>query len=129
MRGLWTGSLEGRCYSTQGLVAEAAAAALADSSNPYTALRGFLHAGAISSKKPDAPVAKPAGRSCLAELKGLWHDTGKQVAERQNRPRVRVSPPTVDVTAGVFYLMTAAGEVLHMLSSGENNPALVASDQ
>jgi len=110
------------------LVADAAAVALADPGNPYTALRKFLETQAHQLEQADAAVAELTEQLMRAELKGRWHDRDRPVAERQKRLRAQISPPTVDGAAEVLYLATASGEIQQLLPSGEDESTHVASD-
>jgi hypothetical protein len=111
------------------LVAEAAAVALADPSNPYTALRKFLDAQAHQLEQADTAVAELTEQLMRVELKGRWHNKKMAVAERQERLRAQISPPTVDGAAEVLYLATASGEMLQLLPSEEDEPTQLALDE
>jgi hypothetical protein len=99
------------------LVADAASVALADPSNPYTALRKFLDAEARQLEQADSAVAELTEQLSVIELKGRWHDRGKSVAERQAKLRGQIAPASVDDTAEVLYLATGSGEILQLLPS------------
>ena len=101
------------------LVTEAAAVALADPSNPYTALRKFLDAQAHQLELADAAATELTEQLMHVELKGRWHNKKLSVAERQRRLRAQISPPTVDRDAEVLYLVRADGEMLQLLPSDE----------
>lgn len=106
----------------EALVAEAAAVALADPGNPYTALRKFLDAQVHQLERADAAVLELTEQLSVVELKGRWHDRDKAVSERQRRLRARVSPSTVDSAAEVLYLATGSGEILELLPPDEDEP-------
>lgn len=111
------------------LVADAAAVALADPSNPYTALRKFLDAEVHQIEQADAAVVELTEQLMLVELKGRWHNRDKSVAERQTRLRAQISPPTVDGDAELRYLVTASGEILQLLPSDEDGHTKLALDE
>jgi hypothetical protein len=99
------------------LVADAASVALADPSNPYTALRKFLDAEVRQLEQADAAVAELTEQLSVVELKGRWHDRDKSVAERQAKVRAQIAPAGVDDTAQLLYLATGSGEILQLLPS------------
>ncbi len=111
------------------LVADAAAVALADPGNPYTALRKFLDAQVHQLEKADVAVVELTDQLMLVELKGRWHNRGKAVAARQKRLRAQISPPTVDGAAEVLYLATASREILQILPPDEDEPSQLALDE
>lgn len=111
------------------LIAEAAAVALADPGNPYTALRKFLDAQAHQLELADAAVVELTGQLMRVELKGRWHNKKMAVAQRQERLRLQISPPTVEGAPEVLYLATASGEILQLLPSDEDEPTQDASDE
>ena len=111
------------------LIAHAASVALADPSNPYTALRKFLDAQVHQLEHADAAVIGLTDQLMVVELSGRWHDREKSLAERQERLRAQISPPTVDGAAEVLYLVTASGEILQMLPSDEDKPTQLALDE
>ncbi len=99
------------------LVADAASVALADPSNPYTALRKFLDAEVHQLEQADTAVAELTEQLSVVELKGRWHNRDKSVAERQAKLRAQIAPASVDDTAEVLYLATGSGEILQLLPS------------
>ena len=99
------------------LVADAASVALADPSNPYTALRKFLDAEVHQLEQADTAVAELTEQLSAVELKGRWHNRDKSVAERQAKLRAQIAPASVDDTAEVLYLATGSGEILQLLPS------------
>lgn len=99
------------------LVADAASAALADPSNPYTALRKFLDADVHQLEQADNAVVELTEQLSVVELKGRWHDRDKSVAERQAKLRAQIAPAGVDDTAEVLYLATGSGEIRQVLPS------------
>jgi hypothetical protein len=101
------------------MVADAAAIALADPTNPYAALRKFLESQVNQLQEADADAAELTERLAHVELKGRWHDTEKSVAARQERLRAQVSPPGVDGDVEIRYLMTSSGQILQVLPSDE----------
>lgn len=111
------------------LVADAAAVALADPNNPYTALRRLLDAQVHELEQADAAVIELTDQLMLIELKGRWHNRSRSVAARQDRLRAQVSPPTVDSAAEVLYLVTASNEILQLLPSGEDESAQLALEE
>jgi hypothetical protein len=112
------------------LVADAAFHALAEPSNPYTALRKFLDAEAHELEQADTAVAELTEQLSLVELKGRWHNRDQSVAERQAKLRDRIAPASVDDSAEVLYLATGSGEILQVLPSDADEatpPALGAN--
>ncbi len=103
------------------LIADAAALALADPENPYTALRKFLDGQAHQLKQADALVVDLTDGLMAMELKGRWNNRKKSVAKRQQHLRTRISPPNEsdgdDVE--VLYLATGSGELLQLLPASE----------
>ena len=99
------------------LVADAASVALADPSNPYTALRKFLDAEVHQLEQADTAVAELTEQLSVVELKGPWHKRDKSVAERQAKLHSQIAPASVDDTAEVLYLATGSGEILQLLPS------------
>ncbi len=112
------------------LVADAASVALADPSNPYTALRKFLDAEVHQLEQADTALAELTEQLSVVELKGRWHNRDKSVAGRQAKLRAQIALPSVDDTAEVLYLATGSGEILQLLPSDADEatpPALGAS--
>jgi len=102
------------------LVADAAAVALADPGNPYTALRKFLDAEVHQLEQADTAVVELTEQLMLVELKGRWHNRDKSVAERQTLFRAQIAPPTLEGEAELRYLVTDSGEILQLLPSEED---------
>jgi hypothetical protein len=112
------------------LVADAGAHALADPSNPYTALRKFLDAEAHELEQADTAEAELTEQLSAIELKGRWHNRDKSLAERQAKLRAQIAPASVDDTAELLYLATGSGEILQVLPSDADQatpPALGAN--
>lgn len=97
------------------LVTDAAAVALADPSNPYTAMRKFLDAGVRQLEQADATVAELTQQLTRAELKGRWHTRDRSIAKRQAQLRAQIAPPTLDAEAELQYLVTDSGEIVQLL--------------
>ena len=108
------------------LVADAASVALADPSNPYTALRKFLDAEVHQLEQADTAVAELTEQLSVVELKGRWHNRDKSVAERQAKLRAQIAPASVDDTAEVLYLATGSGEILQLLPSDADEATQLA---
>ncbi|MFD4371828.1 hypothetical protein [Streptomyces sp. NPDC058486] len=110
------------------LIAEAAAVALVDPTNPYVALRRFLESRAHQLEDADAIVTELTESLTQAELKGRWYDTGKSVEARQDRLRARVSLPGVNADTDantdteISYVVTSSGELLQLLPPDETEP-------
>ncbi|WP_411111532.1 hypothetical protein [Streptomyces sp. c-19] len=105
------------------LIAEAAAVALVDPTNPYAALRRFLEARAHQLEDADAVVTDLTERLTLVELKGRWYDSGKSVKARQERLRARISPPGTDRDTEISYIVMPSGQMLQVLPPDEDEPA------
>lgn len=105
------------------LIADAAAAALADPRNPYMALQKFLGTQADQLEQAETAAAELTEELGLVELKGRWHDRGKTLAERQDRLRSQISPPSVDDDAEVLFLVKPSGEMLQLLPATDEGPA------
>lgn len=99
------------------LVADAASVALADPSNPYTALRKFLDKEVHQLEQADTAVVELTEQLSVVELKGRWHNRDKSVAERQAKLRAQIAPASVDDTAELLYLATGSGEIVQLLPS------------
>lgn len=110
------------------LVTDAAAAALADPGNAYTALRKFMNAQVHQLEQAEASLSELTEGLMAAELKGRWHDRDKPVAQRQARLRALVSPPAVDEDTEIVFVVTASGELLQALPAGEDETASEAPD-
>jgi hypothetical protein len=104
------------------LVADAAAGALADPSNPYRALQKFLNAEVLQLEQADAAVTELTERLALVELKGRRHNRAKSVAERQTLFRAQIAPPAVDGDVELQYVLTESGEILQLLPAEEGDP-------
>lgn len=111
------------------MVADAAAVALADPTNPYAALRKFLESQVNQLEEADAIAAELTERLAHVELKGRWRDSDKSVATRQERLRAQVSPPRVDGDTEIRYLMTSSGQILQVLPSDEAEHTQLALDE
>ncbi|MEV6251581.1 hypothetical protein AB0M38_36290 [Streptomyces sp. NPDC051742] len=105
------------------LIAEAAAVALVDPTNPYAALRRFLETRAHQLEDADAVVADLTECLALVELKGRWYDSGKSVKARQERLRARISPPGTDRDTVISYVVMPSGQMLQVLPPDEDEPA------
>jgi hypothetical protein len=119
----------GIAIQRKALIADAAARALADSSNPYLALRKFLDGQVHQVEQADAAVHELTEQIMLVELKGRWHDRGRTPAERQEWLRAQISPPAVDGAPEVVYLVTASREMLQLLPASEDEPSPLALDE
>lgn len=102
------------------LVADAAAVALADPGNPYTALRKFLDAEVHELEQADAAMVELTEQLTRVELKGRWHNRRRSITERQTQFRAQVAPPTLDGEAELRYLVTDSGEILQLLPFEED---------
>ena len=111
------------------LVADAAAMALADPTNPYAALRKFLDAEVYRLEQADADVVELTEQLMSAELKGRWHNRDASALERQTRLRDGISLPAVDRDAELRYLMTDSGEILQLLPVDEVEDTPPALDE
>jgi hypothetical protein len=108
------------------VVADAASVALADPSNPYTALRKFLDAEVHQLEQADTAVAELTEQLCIVELKGRWYNRDKSVAQRQAEFRAHIAPASVDDTAELLYLSTGSGEILQLLPSDADEATQLA---
>lgn len=97
------------------VIADAASVALADPTNPYTALQSFLAAEVRELEQADAAVAELTEQLTSLELKGGWHTREKSVARRQATLRAQIAPTSVDDNAEVLYLSTDSGEIFQLL--------------
>jgi hypothetical protein len=102
------------------LIADAAAVALVDPTNPYTALRKFLDSQVHELEEADSAAAAITRNLTEIELKGRWHDGDKSVAARQQRLRALASLPAVRYDAEILFLGTATGEIVQVISSDED---------
>jgi hypothetical protein len=112
------------------LVADAAAVALVDPNNPYTALRKFLDSQVHELEDADTVAAAITTKLTEVELKGRWHDGDKAVSARQHRLRALASPPAVDDDTEILFLRTATGEIVQVISSSEDEePQQITSNE
>jgi hypothetical protein len=108
------------------LVADAASVALADPSNPYTALRKFLDAEVHQLEQADTAVVELTEQLSVVELKGRWYNRDKSVAARQEKLRDQIAPASVNDTAELLYLATGSGEILQVLPSNADEATQLA---
>ena len=106
------------------LVAQAAAVALDDPTNPYDALRKFMESAVHQLGEADAVATELTERLRQVELKGRWHDFAKSVASRQELFRAQVSPLGADGDVEIRYLMTSSVQILQVLPSDEEDEEL-----
>jgi hypothetical protein len=107
------------------LIADAAAVALADPTNPYAALRKFLGSQVHQLEEADGVATELAERLTQIELKGRWHDAATRLfrgadnslVARQLRLRAQVAVPEVDSQAELRFIATPSGEILQVLPS------------
>lgn len=111
------------------MVAQAAAVALADPTNPYAALRRLLESQAHQLEDADAVATELTERLTQVELKGRWRDSEKSVAARQESLRARVSPPRIDGDTEIRYVMASSGQILQVLPPNEDEPLQLAQDE
>jgi hypothetical protein len=109
------------------LVADAASVALADPSNPYTALQKFLGAQIDGLDQAETAADELTLKLTALELKGPWHRREMSVSRRQAVLRERIAPPTVDDTAELLYLSTGSGDIVQVLPSDIDEAELPAS--
>jgi hypothetical protein len=98
------------------LVADAAAVALADPNNPYTALRKFLESQVHQLEDAEAVAADITTQLIGIQLKGGW--SIPKAAKKQERLRALAAPPTV-TEVEIQFLRTAAGEILQVIATDE----------
>ncbi|MEU8527340.1 MULTISPECIES: hypothetical protein [Streptomyces] len=103
-------------------LAEAAAVALVDPTNPYSALRRFWETQVHQLETTAAAATELTEKLGRLELKGRWYDTDKSVAARQERLRARVSPPRVEGDTEIRYVTTSSGEIRQVLPPEEAEP-------
>lgn len=109
------------------IIADAAGRALADPTNPYSALRTFIDAQVRELEEADAAEAELTQSLTSIELKGRWYDdlmsrwydSDNAVAARQERLRAQMARPQVEDISEVRYLLTSSGEILQVLPSDE----------
>lgn len=95
------------------LVADAAAAALEDPVNPYTALRKFLDAQVDQLKEAEALTADLTARLTGIQLKGGW--SVPKALKKQAHIRALAATPTV-TECELQFLRTAEGEILQVVA-------------
>lgn len=110
------------------MVAHAAAVALADPANPYTALQRFLESQVHQLEDADAVATELTERLTRIELKGRWYDSDKSVAARQERLRAQVSAPEIEGSTDIRCVVTSSGRILQVLPPGEDESAEPAHD-
>lgn len=101
------------------LVADAAAVALADPSNPYTALRKFLETEAHRLEQADTSARELTERLMAAELTGGRHHRAKTIAGRQEQLRGQIASPGDLEDDEVLYLATGDGGMYQLLPAEE----------
>lgn len=101
------------------LLADAAAVALADPENPYTALRRFLETQADQLEEADSAANAITQSLTHIKLKGPWHKRNKAITERQGRIRKLAALPPVDTAVELRFLRTATGEIVQVTSTDE----------
>ncbi|MFI5696773.1 hypothetical protein ACIA58_33270 [Kribbella sp. NPDC051586] len=112
------------------LVADAAAVALVDPDNPYTALRKFLDSQVHELEEAEVVATAITTMLTEVELKGRWHDRGNAVAAKQQRLRELASPATVDNDSEILFLRNASGDLVQVISSSEDEePTQITSSQ
>jgi len=105
------------------VIADAAARALADPTNPYAALRRFFDSQVQQLGDADALATDLSERLAEVELKGRWHDFGRSVEMRQERLRASLAPARIDGDTDIRYLLTPSGEIVQVLSGEDDQPA------
>lgn len=99
--------------SRRALVTEAAALALADPNNPYTAMRKFLDSQVEHLDEAEENVATITQRLTELDLKGGW-SVAKAVRKRE-RIRALAAPPASQDEAELLFLRTPSGEVVQVM--------------
>ena len=102
------------------LLADAAAKALADPSNPYTAFRRFLESQAHGLEQADRIAADLSTSLSTIRIRGGWPDPPKKVWEQEHGIQDMASSPTVDNNTTVQFLLKASGEIVRVLPSPDN---------
>jgi hypothetical protein len=106
------------------ILADAAARALADPTNPYAALRKHFESQVQQLETAEAVVHELTERVATIELTGRWHEeimgrlpiSKKSVSARQGQLRAQVTRPEAS-DAEISYLVTPSGDVLQVLPS------------
>ncbi|MEV5318172.1 hypothetical protein AB0K92_11025 [Streptomyces sp. NPDC052687] len=111
------------------LVVHAAAVALADPANPYTALRRFVESQVHRLEDADAVATELTERLGQVQLKGRWYDSDKSVSARQELLRAQISPAEVEGDTEIRCVVTSSGRILQVLPPAEDEPAEPAHDE
>lgn len=102
------------------LITHAAAAALADPGNPYTALRRVIDNQMHLLEQTEVAAVELTEKLTQLEFKGGWFDSDSWVALRQIEFREKIAPRSVDRSPELLYLSTASGQVFQLLSPEED---------
>ncbi|VXC11459.1 hypothetical protein [Nocardioides sp. AX2bis] len=109
------------------LVTEAAALALADPNNPYTAMRKFLDSQVDYLDEAEENVKTITQRLSNVDLKGGW-SIAKAVRKR-DRIRTLAAPPASQDGAELLFLRTVSGEVVQVVPAEDVEPPQIPASQ
>lgn len=97
------------------LLADAAAKALADPSNPYTALRKLLESQASQIEEADRIVDDLSTSLSIIRIRGGWPDPPRKVRDQEHWVQGMASSPTVEADTAPQFLLKASGEIVQVL--------------
>lgn len=120
------------------LVAQGAAAAVADHANPYEAMRRYLESAVTELLAAEQMIDHLSTGLAHAQLKGRWYETEKAITARQERLRRRVTPARAseggdlapaDDANELRFLVTADGELHQVLPAEQTEQRAHADPQ
>jgi hypothetical protein len=97
------------------LVADAAASALADPTNPYTVFRRSLESKAREIEGADRIAVDLSGSLSNIRVRGGFPDSPQKVRGQEHWVRSMAYPPTMDSEATVQFLLRTSGEIVQVL--------------
>lgn len=96
------------------LLADAAAVALTDPANPYTALRTFVDSQVQELEEADAVARELTQQLTEIQLKGGW--SVNKALKKQERIRASAAGPEAEEGAELCFLRTASGEIVQVIT-------------
>ena len=119
------------------VIADAAARALEDPTNPYLALRSYYQQKVEALDRAETTCDELTSRLNSVEFKWRWRDgvagrfrgADASIAARQERFRARIAPPTVDGTDETLeYVVLPSGEIRQVVTAEDDELALTTGD-
>ena len=97
------------------LLADTAARALADPSNPYTAFRKILKSQDDRLREADKIAVDLSTSLSNIRIRGGWPEPAKKVRDQEHGIRAMASSPTVNTDLTVQFLWKTTGEIVQVL--------------